>query len=73
MITVPSAAAGAFLPPQPKMVQRFIARSLTYERRPMVSTDGVADIPVQGNLHYTYHFGIAVVPSISNVSLPPWR
>lgn len=27
----------------------------------MVSTDGVADIPVQGNLDYTNHFGIAVV------------
>ncbi|XPE66483.1 fimbria/pilus outer membrane usher protein [Shigella flexneri] len=32
----------------------------------MVSTDGVADIPVQGNLDYTNHFGIAVVPFISN-------
>lgn len=32
----------------------------------MVSTDGVADIPVQGNLDYTNHFGIAVVPLISS-------
>lgn len=32
----------------------------------MVSTDGVANIPVQGNLDYTNHFGIAVVPLISS-------
>ncbi|MGC6746635.1 fimbria/pilus outer membrane usher protein [Escherichia coli] len=66
MITVPSAAAGAVLSPQPNMVQRFHRRSSTNEPRLMVSTDGVADIPVQGNLDYTNHFGIAVVPLISS-------
>lgn len=44
----------------------FHRRSSTNEPRLMVSTDGVADIPVQGNLDYTNHFGIAVVPLISS-------
>lgn len=44
----------------------FHRRSSTNEPRLMVSTDGVADIPVQGNLDYTNHFGIAVVPVISS-------
>ncbi len=48
------------------MVQHFIAAVSTNEPRLMVSTDGVADIPVQGNLDYTNHFGIAVVPLISS-------
>ncbi|MFO6427356.1 hypothetical protein ACLBOM_25905 [Escherichia coli] len=64
--TVPSAAAGAVLSPQPNMVQRFIAAAPPDEPRLMVSTDGVADIPVQGDLDYTNHFGIAVVPLISS-------
>lgn len=32
----------------------------------MVSTDGVGDIPIQGNIDYTNRFGIAVVPFVSS-------
>ncbi|EII9935690.1 fimbrial biogenesis outer membrane usher protein [Escherichia coli] len=44
----------------------FHRRSSTNEPRLMVSTDGVADIPIQGNLDYTNRFGIAVVPFVSS-------
>lgn len=36
----------------------FHRRSSTNEPRLMVSTDGVADIPVQGNLDYTNHLAL---------------
>ncbi len=41
-------------------------RSFGNEPRVMVSTDGVADIPIQGNSDYTNIFGYAVVPMISS-------
>ncbi|MBZ4072408.1 fimbria/pilus outer membrane usher protein [Escherichia fergusonii] len=44
----------------------FHRRSSTNEPRLMVSTDGVANIPVQGNLDYTNHFGIAMVPFVAS-------
>ncbi len=44
----------------------FHRRSSTNEPRLMVSTDGVGDIPIQGNIDYTNRFGIAVVPFVSS-------
>lgn len=44
----------------------FHRRSLGNEPRLMVSTDGVADIPVQGSYNLTNRFGFAVVPSLSS-------
>ncbi len=44
----------------------FHRRSSTNEPRLMVSTDGVGDIPIQGNNDYTNRFGIAVVPFVSS-------
>lgn len=41
-------------------------RSMGNEPRLMVSTDGIADIPVQGDINTTNHFGYAVVPMISS-------
>ncbi|HDT6544887.1 TPA: fimbrial biogenesis outer membrane usher protein [Kluyvera ascorbata] len=41
-------------------------RSMGNEPRLMVSTDGIADIPVQGNFNTTNRFGYAVVPMISS-------
>ncbi|YBM03417.1 hypothetical protein ACFDDA_01985 [Escherichia coli] len=48
VITVPSAAAGAAFH-RNLYGAAFHRRSSTNEPRLMVSTDGVADIPVQGN------------------------
>ncbi|MFV0263047.1 MAG: fimbria/pilus outer membrane usher protein [Kluyvera sp.] len=41
-------------------------RSMGNEPRLMVSTDGIADIPVQGNINTTNGFGYAVVPMLSS-------
>lgn len=41
-------------------------RSMGNEPRLMVSTDGIGDIPVQGDLNTTNRFGYAVVPMISS-------
>lgn len=41
-------------------------RSMGNEPRLMVSTDSIADIPVQGNFNTTNRFGYAVVPMISS-------
>ncbi|ALR78102.1 fimbria/pilus outer membrane usher protein [[Enterobacter] lignolyticus] len=44
----------------------FHRRGISNEPRLMVSTDGIADIPVQGDFNTTNHFGYAVVPMISS-------
>ncbi|HGK4671862.1 TPA: fimbria/pilus outer membrane usher protein [Kluyvera georgiana] len=44
----------------------FHRRSISNEPRLMVSTDGVADIPVQGDFNATNLFGYAVVPMIAS-------
>lgn len=41
-------------------------RSMGNEPRLLVSTDGIADIPVQGDINTTNAFGYAVVPMISS-------
>lgn len=44
----------------------FHRRSMSNEPRLIVSTDGIADIPVQGDFNATNRFGYAVVPMISS-------
>lgn len=44
----------------------FHRRSMGNEPRLMVSTDGVADIPIQGSDNITNRFGYAVVPTLSS-------
>lgn len=60
-----SVPAGAVLLPLPQGAA-FHRRATANEPRLMVSTNGIAGIPIDGNDDYTNTFGYAVVPMISS-------